>query len=307
MDDTTTSASDDDEGKLLHSNYQYCGHLPECTHENGSPNSVNVLAQLPQEDRASQLELDSEQSPAAKTLGILWEAKQDEFTCKVSETEEQAMTKRLLLRKIAKLFDPLGFLTPFVVRAKVLFQQMWLDRYDWDDSLPANAVATAQQWFQELPTLAAVRIPRCIQKASSKEALTMVHTLSTQVHIFADASQDAYRAVAYYRVVNRDKTVTCRLVMSRSRVAPTTSTSIPRLELLAAVAGVDLVKAIIKSLRHSITAVVFWTDSQGVLHWIRGASQKLKTFVTWVEIVLHTFRNPPIHHSGVMYPMRKIQ
>ncbi|XP_065197620.1 uncharacterized protein LOC135829142 [Sycon ciliatum] len=66
--------------------------------------------------------------------------------------------------------------------------------------------------------------------------------------------------------------------MSRSRVAPTTATSIPRLEFLAAVAGVDLVKPIIKALSHS-TSVVFWTDSQDVLHWIRGASRKLKTFV----------------------------
>ncbi|XP_065197560.1 uncharacterized protein LOC135829084 [Sycon ciliatum] len=161
-----TSASDYDEGKLLHSQLSILWSSAGMHPRKWLTNSVNVLAQVFQEDRASQLELDSEQLPAVKTLGILWEAKQDEFTFKVSE--EQAMTERLFLRKISKLFDPLGFLTPFVVRAKMLFQQMWLDMYDWDDPLPANVVATAQQWFRELPALAAVRIPWCTQQASSK-------------------------------------------------------------------------------------------------------------------------------------------
>lgn len=81
-------------------------------------NSKTVLKEIPPEDRASEVDLESGDLPVAKTLGLIWIAK-DVFTFKVSQIPEDfSFTKRNFLRKKATLFDPLGFLAPFTIRAK---------------------------------------------------------------------------------------------------------------------------------------------------------------------------------------------
>ena len=49
-------------------------------------------------------------------------------------------TKRNVLRKIATLFDPLGFLSPFTITAKIFMQEMWIIGVDWDNPLPSEVV-----------------------------------------------------------------------------------------------------------------------------------------------------------------------
>ena len=81
-------------------------------------NSEQVLEKIPEEDRAAEVDLDKGQLPSVKTLGVLWLAKEDVFTYKVNPPDEKfQLTKRNFLRKIAMLFDPMGFLAPYVIRA----------------------------------------------------------------------------------------------------------------------------------------------------------------------------------------------
>ena len=44
-------------------------------------------------------------------------------------------TKRNVLRKVATIFDPLGFVCPWVIVAKILLQELWMRGYDWDDKV----------------------------------------------------------------------------------------------------------------------------------------------------------------------------
>ena len=67
--------------------------------------------------------------------------------------------------------------------------------------------------------------------------------------------------------------------MSKSRVAPTKTVSLPRLELLAGVIHTRLLKFVAESLTLLIDQVVCWTDSILTLRWIRGSSCQCKTFV----------------------------
>ena len=45
------------------------------------------------------------------------------------------INKRSLLKFTAKIFDPIGALTPFVIKLKSLFQQMCVEGLEWDDEL----------------------------------------------------------------------------------------------------------------------------------------------------------------------------
>ena len=77
------------------------------------------------EDRLSTLEISKDELPKTKTLGVMWEANKDVFTFQVEPTNvNKVPTKRNLLSAIAGLFDPLHFLAPFTVRAKILMQEV---------------------------------------------------------------------------------------------------------------------------------------------------------------------------------------
>ena len=79
------------------------------------------------EDRLLTWELNKDNVPKTQTLGVIWEAKRDVFTFQVQQppVDNKPLTKRNILSAIASLFDPLQFLAPFTVRAKVLTQEMW--------------------------------------------------------------------------------------------------------------------------------------------------------------------------------------
>lgn len=56
------------------------------------------------------------------------------------------------------LFDPVGFLAPYVIRTKKLLQEMWTSGLDWDDLLDQNRARRAKSWFEELGELSNVKV-----------------------------------------------------------------------------------------------------------------------------------------------------
>ena len=77
-------------------------------------------------------ELKYTESDALKVLGLKWNPVNDCFSFdSLASPNGMIITKRLVLSFIARLFDPLGFLTPFSVKAKIIFQQLWVLGIEW--------------------------------------------------------------------------------------------------------------------------------------------------------------------------------
>ena len=107
------------------------------------------------------------------------------FTFKTKPREEGLeLTKRGFLKKIAKLFDPVGFLAPFLIRAKVVLQEMWAAGLDWDDLFQGDLARTARTCFSGLEDLPEIKVPRCLRLGQDEERLPET------THTFDDASQD---------------------------------------------------------------------------------------------------------------------
>ena len=100
-----------------------------------------------------------------------------------------------------------------------------------------------------------------------------------QLHVFSDASEEAYGAVAYMRYVYVDHTITTTIVAAKSHVAPLAAISIPRMELMGAVTGLQLAFSVANALQMSMEQVKFWCDSMNTLWWIREHSRSFKPFV----------------------------
>ena len=111
-----------------------------------------------------------------------------------------------------------------------------------------------------------------------------------RLHVFSDASKEAYATVAYLVCRYPDRNTSSRIIASKSRVAPTKAVTIPRLELMGAVLSDRLAKTINKTLE--IEGTIFWTDSTNVLHCIRNQSRELKPFVANRVGEIHRSSNP---------------
>ncbi|GFU76014.1 DUF1758 domain-containing protein [Trichonephila clavipes] len=85
-------------------------------------NESSVLESLPPELRSSSRSLHIEDNHLMKILGIIWNSKEDTFRINISRPNEVRLTKRQLLSTIAKIYDPLGFLSPTTIQLKILMQ-----------------------------------------------------------------------------------------------------------------------------------------------------------------------------------------
>lgn len=236
-----------------------------------------VVAHLPTEARSSATEqwlVQNHVDPIEPTLGLRWNCATDTLGSHYRPIGHATLTMRAAYQVLASQYDPLGFILPFTTRAKVIIQQLWAKKRDWDDpDLPPNLQAAWLNWENELKHLSAVSIPRCYLPSSATAA-----EQHSSLHVFCDASERAYGAVAYL-AVQTISDIHVSFVMARSRVAPKRQQSMPRLELCAALAGAKLAKLVRDEMTLSIGQTVLWTDSMTVLEWIQSDSCRYKVFV----------------------------
>ena len=231
--------------------------------------SDEIMKEIPPIDRAKGITIEDETHMTVKTLGIRWNAESDDFTFEVKSFDQMQLTKRNLLSWLARIFDPLGMLSAYTITGKILIQRAWIARVDWDEKLDEKLSSDCRKWFEEAEFLRRIRMPRMLFKNKATEQ---------QLHIFSDASMEAYGAVIYLRQkIDGENSVT--FVLAKGKVAPVRVVSVPRLELLGACLAVRIAKKVTRALKVNMDTVHFWTDSTDVLCWIRQLSRKFKTFV----------------------------
>lgn len=128
----------------------------------------------------------------------------------------EAPTLRNIYKVLASQYDPLGYLLPYSTRAKLIILQLWDKQHGWDDSnLPSELMQAWSSWEGELECLSVLSLPRPYVFTGAKLEGAMY-----KVHVFTDASEQAYGAVAYLRTKDGDGQVHVSFILARSRVAP---------------------------------------------------------------------------------------
>lgn len=186
-------------------------------------NSAELLESLPESDRELKLPLEINIDNNIKTLGIRYDPATDSFQFKVNlDQTTESPTKRSLLSETAKLFDPLGWLAPVVIRAKIMFQDLWQAGLEWNQKLPKDIADKWLEFRNELHQLEKIKVDRWLRFGSE--------IVIFEIHGFCDASVKAYAAVIYTRVVNQDGSIHIKMLTSKTRVAPIKPVTLPRLE-----------------------------------------------------------------------------
>ena len=134
MDDLMPSAPTVEEAKETRKQLSELGDKAGFHIRKWISNDVDVIADIKEEDRASEIDLEKRELPTTKTLGVLWSATDDKFFFRHSlQLDGFEFTKRTVLKKTATVYDPLGFLSPDTIRSKLLMQKAWLEAGAWDD------------------------------------------------------------------------------------------------------------------------------------------------------------------------------
>lgn len=235
-----------------------------------SSNKQEILERVPEEHRECPLSFVKDNTDTSiKVLGLQWSPGRDIFRFSVAKTD-LIMTKRSVLRILASIFDPVGFIAPCTFIAKCLMQDLWKLGIGWDESLPPVIADRWSAFIAELPILSQLEIER--------HALC-INTDECELVGFCDASNSGYAACVYV-ITKNNNTRKVSLLTAKSKVAPLKVISIPRLELMGAVTLAKLIKYILNSLsRVKITNITALSDSTIVLSWLQTDLYKLKTFV----------------------------
>ncbi|MEE4247202.1 MAG: hypothetical protein V2I33_17455, partial [Kangiellaceae bacterium] len=213
-------------------------------------------------------------APQSKVLGVKWLPREDAFSFEgfSLKSDDLVVTKRILLSCIARVFDPVGFIAPFIVSAKLLFQDLWRAGVGWDEELSMGMQEAVSEWLVGMQEVKAVRIKRGYF-ADGWGSCT------PEVHVFGDASEKAYGCCAYLRRFDAcSGRYISTLLMSRARVAPLKRVTLPRLELLACLLAARMARHVCDVFKQQMNCY-FWSDSMIALGWIRGDPLRWKQFV----------------------------
>uniref|UniRef100_A0A914ELN7 Integrase catalytic domain-containing protein n=1 Tax=Acrobeloides nanus TaxID=290746 RepID=A0A914ELN7_9BILA len=214
----------------------------------------------------------SEDAASETVLKYLGDTKKDTFIFEIPEkirVEKDKITKRVVAKAVAGIFDPLGMMAPIILNAKKFLQHLWSKNYKWDEQLNEE---DTKRWQRILATWsdATLTIPRRVIVNSKLE--------NYQLHVFTDSSGFAFATTVYLRQKTENGSVT-NLIFSKSRLLPIKRPTIPRAELLGVLAGVRALNFVLQELDLRIEKTYLWSDSKCVIAWILNLSVPQSVFV----------------------------
>ena len=197
-------------------------------------------------------------------LGLNWDVHSDSMSVKPSqlviscaEIDSSAnctLTKRKVIATVASIFDPLGFTTPLYVKSKIFIKNLWSRKLGWDDILPPDLCKEFISQCKNLRQIPQVLIPRFAIVPNQCE-----------LHIFCDASKDAYGFVVYSVQLELQKSL---FLLSKVRVTPSKDITIPKLELTSIYFACNFAQTLMSNPLFSFVKVTLWSDSKVAIHWV---------------------------------------
>ena len=190
----------------------------------------------------------------------------------VTMPENQTVTKRAILSRLGRIYDPLGMVSPTMAEGKHIFRKACEESKSWNAEVSESLKRKWIKWNNQMKN---VKVPRAITKES--DLIEAIH-----LHLFADDSNLACCAATV--AVVKQKTGTVQgLLTSKSRISKR-NTSIPRLELVSGQMVANMAKNLYNALlRLPVKSIIIWMDTMVALYWLTSPGKSWKTFVAKTE------------------------
>ena len=202
---------------------------------------------------------------SSHVLGLKWNQRSDTLVVSrgMNRSVTEPVTQRLVLSRVASIFDPIALVAPYTIKARLMLKEVWrLHGQQWNEVFSeklTEAFLHRSKALRELSTLE-------LQKCHFSEPVE-----SPELHVFGDSSKEVFGVVAFLRARQKQKShgsTQLAFVIGKGRVAPMKSLTIPKLELQAAQLASRLKRHVEAALTLAIEKVYMWSDSSTVLQWL---------------------------------------
>ena len=241
----------------------------------------------PSEQAEDLAQIDFDDAPLQRTLGVAWDVQTNTFLVGI-DLPIKPFTRRGVLATVNAIFDPPGIACPVVLEGRLIQRAILTDANKtkinqtkgWDDPLPEEHRTRWEQWRRTLTSLEQLRVPRGFFPTRFGQ------TTRRELHVFADASEEAIGHVSYLRSVDDRKQICVSFVIGESRVAPRAATSVLCLELCVAVEAAQTAREVLQELDQRVDAVVYYSDSRVISGYMSNVKRRFSKYVTRrVEII----------------------
>ena len=253
------------------------------------------MESIPSSERSknvTNIDLDYDDFPSEKALGVLWEVESDRFSFCVRVLEKPA-TKWGIMSTVCCLYYPLGMVAPCVLLGMMILQESCRLKSGWDVEVSTDLQGRWRLWLQDLPVLDNFTMDRCVSPAGFGEVK------SATLHHFGDACQSGYGCISYLRLLNYSDEVHCTFFFAEASVAPLKQLTIPRMELTAATVAIRVDTQLRAELTIPLDDSQYWTDNIFVLGYIKMIRQDSRPLLpTGWQLFMNVLRAL----SGIMVP-----
>ena len=175
-------------------------------------NNKEVLQSIPDADRkkgVKDCDLSKGTLPTDRALGVMWNTEEDTFGFKI-QIKQKPFTRRGMLSMLSSMYDPMGFISPFMLTGRKIIQELCEENLSWDQAVPDDIKTRWQAWQQNLFKLEEIKIPRCFKPRNFGKII------DSSLHHFSDASEEGYGQSTYLRLVDDKGKIHCSLVIGKS-------------------------------------------------------------------------------------------
>ena len=198
-------------------------------------------------------------------LGLWWSQVEDKFQYTNNFKWNQKHTKRSVLSFTNAVFDPLNWLCPIHVQNRLFIRDLWAKKYKWDLDF-SKEQHLVERW--------AYLRQQCFSAVGLEVGLNVIIADNTQVHVFCNASTQAYGAVLYLVTPECSQCPSgqVKMIKAKGKIVPVdknpTEDSMPRWELGSILIAANLLVFVldaIPSLEEKEKTI--WNDNKAALSW----------------------------------------
>ena len=99
---------------------------------------------------------------------------------------------------LSSIYDPPGLGAPFLLKGRLIIQQLCRDRLGWDEPIDEKSSHEWLKWKNTLVAMENINIPRCYKPTDFS------HIVEYTLHHFSDASETGYGQASYLRMINEN-------------------------------------------------------------------------------------------------------
>ena len=162
---------------------------------------------------------------------MAWNNKADtliyDFSDLIKEAKMLTPTKRNVLKILSSFYNPMGFMQPIILGLKILMQNIFKEKLDWDEMLSQKLLKDWHNCLTKLEKLGSSEKHRRFEIGNNNNPV-----VKRELHCFCDANLNGYEGCIYVKTIYKSWKISVKLLSSKSRVAPLKQETIQRLGLL---------------------------------------------------------------------------